>query len=182
MKKMMIGAALVAAVVCGCRVVEVTRPGQTVATLDGKVVTTKAGEPVILDGGWSVYHNQHWMWTQVDTMDAHIKPDDISFSMNGLNSQPSSNLVALVETSFNGVNTLAAKIIAACVTSGGSTAAEAAITLGTALYQKFKAAGGDETKATVTTDASGNVVVTDGTVTCNGSECTTCTDGSCTVK
>lgn len=173
--KKLVFAALVAAVAAGCRVVEVTRPGQTVATLDGKVVTTKDGEPVILDGGWSVYHNQHWMWTQVDTMDAHIKPNDISFSMNGLNSQPSSNLVALVETSFNGVNTLAAKIIAACVTSGGATAGEASVILGKALYDKFVAAGGDQSKATVTTDAKGNVVVSDGTVTCNGSECTTCT-------
>lgn len=187
MKKIMLAAFAVAfavAFMTGCRVVEVENYGEEVARdADDKPVLLADGRIQTVKKGWSVYHNQHWMLTEADNISAKIKPDEISFDMNGLTTRPDgTNLVSLVNTSFNGVNTLAAKIIAACVTSGGSTAGEAAVIFGKAIYSKFKAAGGDETKAKITTDASGNVTVSDGTVTCSGSECSECTDGSCSLK
>ena len=171
----------------GCRVVEVENYGEEIARdADDKPVLLADGRIQTVKKGWSVYHNQHWMLTEADKISATVKPDEITFDMNGLNPRPDgTNLVALINTSFNGVNTLAAKIIAACVTSGGSTAGEAAVILGKNLYTKFKAAGGDESKAKIITDANGNVTVSDGCVTCNSSECTTCsecTDGSCSLK
>lgn len=180
MKKVMF-AAVVAAFAAGCRVVEVENYGEEIARdADDKPVLLADGRIQTVKKGWTVYHNQHWMLTEADKISATVKPEEITFDMNGLNSRPDgTNLVSLINTSFNGVNTLAAKIIAACVTSGGSTVGEAAVILGKALYDKFKAAGGDDAKAAISTDAKGNVTVTDGTVTCSGSECSICSDGSC---
>lgn len=179
--KKVVFAAIVAAVAAGCRVVEVENYGEEIARdADDKPVLLADGRIQTVKKGWSVYHNQHWMLTEADKISATVKPEEITFDMNGFNTRPDgTNLVALVNTSFNGVNTLAAKIIAACVTSGGSTVGEAAVILGQAIYKKFVEAGGDQSKATITTDTAGNVTVSDGNVTCNGAECSLCTDGSC---
>ena len=174
MKKIMF-AALAVAFAAGCRVVEVENYGEEIARdADDKPVLLADGRIQTVKKGWSVYHYQHWMLTEADKIAATVKPDEITFDMNGLNSRPDgTNLVALINTSFTGVNTLAAKIIAACVTSGGSVGAEAAAEIGRTLYQKFIAAGGKEDAAKVFTDKN-TVTVTDGTVTC-----TECTDGNC---
>lgn len=188
MKQIMIAAILVA-VAAGCRVVEVENYGEEIARdADDKPVLLADGRIQTVKKGWTVYHNQHWMLTEADKISATVEPEKITFDMNGLNTRPDgTNLVALISTSFNGVNTLAAKIIAACVTSGGSVGAEAVVEVAKTLYNKFKAAGGDETKATVSTDTSGNVTVTDGNVICTeciGGNCSdgSCTNGNCTVK
>jgi len=179
MKKMVMLAAA-AAMLGGCRVVEVDNRGEEVARdQDGKPVLLQDGSIQTVKKGWSVYHNQHWMVTEADSLSASVKKDEINFALNGLNSRPDgTNLVALVDTSFSGVNTLVAKVAAAVATSGGSTAGDAALTLATSIYNKFKSAGGDESKATVSTSSDGKVTVSDGTISATAS----CADGSCTVK
>ena len=163
----------------GCRVVKVDTRGEEIAR-------DKDGNPVLLDGkiqtarkGWEVYHNQHWMVTEADSLTATVKPDDIAFALNGLNSHPDgTNLVALVSSSMEGAATLAAKIGAAIATGGGSTAAEGGASAVVALAKQacalFTSKGGDATKASVSTASDGTVTVTDGsnTVTCKDGECT----------
>ena len=155
----------VAAMVTGCRSVEVKNFGEEVVTNgDGQPILTPDGKIQTIKKGWRVDHFQHWMITEADAIAAHVKPDEISVSINGLNSRPDgTNVVALVDTSIKGATELAAKISAAIVSSGGSAGVEAAAS---ALASKFLASGGSADKATVS--------VSDGVV--------TCTDGSCTVS
>jgi len=176
----MCAAILGCAIVSGCRVVEVENKGEEIARdADGKPVLLQDGTIQTVKRGWTVYHNQHWMITEADSLTASVKPSEISFAINGLNSRPDgTNLVALVDTSFSGVNTLVAKVAAAIATSGGSVASESAMSLATQLYNKFKSSGGDDTKASVVTGSDGTITITDGTVT----QTATCTDGSCTAK
>lgn len=174
MHKTMMLAAIAAMAICGgCRVVEVENRG------DG-FLTDKDGQPVLVNGqpvkyskGWNIYHNQHWMATEVDNMEAHIKPEDISFSMNKLTAKPSEELRLLVDTSLKGAAELAAKIGAAIATSGGSVAGDAAVSAIKSAVSSYISKGGSVENATVTCEGS-NCTITDGTVT------ETCTD--CIVK
>ena len=173
MKKMMITLAAVAlCAFAGCRNVYVANNGEDVIrNKDGSVLVDKDGNAQKCKKGWVVDQKQHWMWTVCDGMHASINPDGtITFDMNGLNSQPSSNLTALVTGSLAGVAELATKVGAAIATSGGSVATEAAASGLSAMVNKFIAAGGDASKATVTC-SGGNCTVTDGTVT---ETCTNC--------
>ena len=174
MRKIMI-AAMFAACAAGCRVVEVENFGEEVAMdADGKPVILADGRIQTIKKGWSVYHNQHWMITEADQMNATIRPDAIEFSLNGFNSKPDGeNLNALVKNVLDGVANLAAKIGAAVATSGGSAGADAVA----AMVGEFVSKGGDLDKATVTV-ADGNIVCTDGTCIVSGA----CADGSCEVK
>ena len=151
----------------GCRVVEVENKGEEVARDgDGQPVLLKDGSIQTVKKGWSVYHNQHWMWTKADSITASVKKDEINFAMNGLNTAPSSNLVALVDTSFTGAATLATKVGAAIATSGGTTAADVVA----GWVSKFIAAGGNADKATVSCK-DGSCTITDGSVTCVDGNC-----------
>lgn len=176
MKKLMF-ADLIAAVAAGCRVVEVESRGEG-------IVTDANGAPLVVNGvlqkynkGWNVYHNQHWMMTKADTMEAHIKPDDISFSMNGLDAQPSEYSVKYIDTVFTGTTTLASKVVAACLTGGISVAAESGAQTIENMVKLYAAKGGNVEKAEITVDKDkGTVSVSDGTV-CES--CTVCADGNC---
>lgn len=164
-----------AAFFSGCRVVEVENFGEEVVRdADDKPVTLPDGHIQTIKKGWSVYHNQHWMITQADTIEAKVKPEEIAFALNGLNTKPDAEGVkGLVQASLEGSANLAAKIGAAVATSGGSVGAEAVA----AWVKKFVDAGGDAEKATVS--------VTDGSVTCTDGSCTVvgaCADGSCEIK
>ena len=171
MKKLMAVAALAAlGLAAGCRVVEVENRGEG-------IVTDANGAPVLVDGnivkyskGWNVYHNQHWMTTEADSMEAHIKPEDISFSMNKLNTRPSEELNKLVDTSLKGAAELAAKVGAAIATSGGSVAGEAAYSALKTAIANYISKGGDVEKAAVET-SGGDVTITDGTVTETCADC-----------
>ena len=154
----------------GCKSVEVERNAQSLATIESAdgtraVVKDAAGNPVILDGGWSVDYFQHWMWMKLDSLNA-TAGTGVTLSLNGYESGVDSNLVALVKTSLDGATQLAAKIAAAIATSGGSAAADGVA----ALVKKFVASGGDVSKATVSC-ANGACTVTDGAVT---EVCTDC--------
>ena len=174
MKKIMF-AALVAAVAAGCRVVEVESRGEG-------IVTDANGAPLVVNGvlqkynkGWNVYHNQHWMMTKADTMEAHIKPDDISFSMNGLDAQPSEYSVKYIDTVFTGTTTLASKVVAACLTGGISVAAESGAQTVENLCKLYAAKGGNVEKTEITVDKNaGTVTLSDGAVTESAKVCENC--------
>ena len=169
MKKLMMAFAAVAVVLAGCRVVEVENRGEEIARdADGKPVTLQDGTIQTVKRGWSVYHNQHWMVTEADSLTAHVEAGKIDFALNGLNARPDgTNLNALVVGSLEGAANLAAKVGAAVATSGGSTGAEAVA----AWVKSFVAAGGDPAKATVSC-ADGSCTITDGAVTCKDGSCT----------
>lgn len=171
MKKLMVVAALAAlGLAAGCRVVEVENRGEG-------IVLDKEGAPVLVDGkivkyskGWNVYHNQHWMATEADSMEAHIKPEDISFSMNKLSTAPSEELNKLVDTSLKGAAELAAKVGAAIATSGGSVAGEAGYEALKTAISNYISKGGDTAKATVESK-DGSVTITDGNVSETCADC-----------
>ena len=170
MKKLMTICALAAlAFAGGCRVVEVENRGEGFLTdKDGQPVLVN-GQPVRYAKGWNVYHNQHWMVTEADNLEAHIKPEDISFSMAKLNTKPSEELGKVIDTSLKGAAELAAKVGAAIATSGGSVAGEAAASGLRSLVEKYITKGGSVENAKVTCEG-GSCTITDGTVT------ETCTD------
>lgn len=163
MKKLMTIAAL-AATATACRVVEVENHGE------GILVDTN-GAPVLVKGnivryskGWTVYHNQHWMATEADSLEASVKAGEIYFSLNKLNTSPSEELAHLVDVSLQGAAQLAAKIGAAIATSGGSVAGDAAKAKIKRAIEKFVAKGGDVSKATVDC-SNGACSISDGTIT-----------------
>lgn len=165
MKKIMAAALAGLATVAGCRVVEVENRGEEIALdADGKPVTLQDGTIQTVKRGWSVYHNQHWMVTEADSLTAHVEAGKIDFALNGLNARPDgTNLNALVVGSLEGAANLAAKVGAAVATSAEAVAA---------WVKSFVAAGGDPAKATVSC-ADGSCTITDGAVTCKDGSCTT---------
>ena len=110
MKRIMAAALAGLATVAGCRVVEVENRGEEIARYaDGKPVMLPDGKIQTVNKGWSVYHNQHWMVTEADSLAAHVEAGRIDFSLNGLNTRPDgTNLNALVVGSLEGAANLAA--------------------------------------------------------------------------
>ena len=186
-KMMMIAAACVAAVsITGCKSIEVERHPQSLATVanaDGtvSVVRDAANNPVVLDGGWEVDYFQHWNWQRFDSLSAKAGKD-VSLDINNYASGADSNLVALVDTSLTGATKLIATAAEAYVkVAGGGAQADTALAVGQKIYEFFKSKGGDEAKATVTTDTASNTVkVDDGTTCVQCDSAGNCTD--CTVK
>ncbi len=165
MKKMLLLVTCALFALVGCRVVEVQNHGEEVARdADGKPVLLQDGSIQTVKKGWEIYHNQHWMTTRADSLSASIKKDEISFSLNGLNTEPSSNLVALVDTSLSGIALLTEKVAAAIVTAGGSTASDAVKSAIATAIKNYVNNGGDTAKATVECK-DGDCVITDGSVT-----------------
>lgn len=168
MKKLLILAAL-AATATACRVVEVENHGE------GILVDTN-GAPILVKGnivryskGWTVYHNQHWMATEADSLEASVKAGEISFALNKLNTSPSEELAHLVDVSLQGAAQLAAKIGAAIATSGGSVASDAVKSKIKKAVANFVNRGGNVNTATVSCE-NGACTISDGSVT------ETCTD------
>ena len=179
MNKLMMAFAVGAAILSmtGCKSISVDRRGFDVARdAQGNIVCTN-GVPVILDRGWEVEYWQHWQLVKFDDLAASVKPGEITLSIGGYYSAADSNLVALVDVSLRGAAELAAKIGTAIATCGGSAAAEggaaAIAALAKTAYAKFKAKGGNEAKAVVTSAADGTVTVSDGSVGVS------CKDGVC---
>lgn len=167
MRKLMIAAVLAACAV-GCRVVKVENYGEEIARdADGKPVVLVDGRLQTIKKGWSVYHNQHWMITEADQMNAKIKPEAIEFSLNGLNTKPDGeNLNALVKNLLDGAAELATKVGAAIATAGGTACADSI----SGLVAKFIKAGGKVEKASVSCK-DGSCTITDGATTCTGGSC-----------
>ena len=176
-------ACLMAGGLTGCRAVTVENYGEEIARdADEKPVTLADGRIQTVKKGWRVHHNQHWMNTKADSIEAHIKPEDISFAMNGLNTQPSEELNKLVGTSLDGLT----KLVVACADAytkiaGGGAQADTALAVGKKVLEYFSSQGGDLTKATVTTTADNKLQVSDGStcVSCDAAgNCTDCSISS----
>ena len=181
-KLMMIALAACAAVITGCRAVTVENYGEEIARdAESKPVTLADGRIQTVKKGWKVHHNQHWMTTRADSITASVKPEEIAFALNGLNTQPSEELNKLVGTSLDGLT----KLVVACADAytkiaGGGAQADVALTSAKKVLEYFSAKGGDVSKATVTTDTAAKLLkVSDGTtcVSCDAAgNCSTCSD------
>lgn len=167
-----------AAVVAGCKSIEVERHGQALA-LDnaGNVVKTADGNPLVLDRGWKVDYFQHWNWQRFDALSAEAGAAKLS--INNYASGADSNLVALVSTSIQGATNLIATAADAYVKIAGGAQADTALGVGKKIYEYFANAGGDVASATVTAENS-VVKVTDGSVAIQCDSAGNCTD--CTVR
>ena len=177
---MMIALAACAAVIAGCRAVTVENYGEEIARdAENRPVTLADGRIQTVKKGWKVHHNQHWMNTTADSVTASVKPEEIAFAMNGLNSQPSEELGKVVEKAFDGGTKLVTAIGEAYVKiAGGGAQASTVLSSAEKIYEYFKGKGGDAEKATVTTTADNKVQVTDGTtcIQCDSAgNCTDCT-------
>lgn len=155
-----IGAAVMAS---GCKSIAVDRRGHHVAMDgDGQVIRNAAGEPVILDLGWSVDYFQHWNWQRFEEL--HAKAGEAEFDLNGYEGgAAASNLVALVAVSLDGVATVAEKVVKAIVSQGASIAGSVGSAAIQAAAERFVAAGGDAAAAKIEC-RDGSCTITDGTV------------------
>ena len=164
MKKPIIAfAALAAALLTGCKSIEVDRRGQALATdKNGEVVKTAGGDPLILDQGWSVDYFQHWNWQQFDSLSAKAGQAELAIN-NYQGGESASNLVATIATSFDGGTKLVTAIGEAYVKiAGGGAQASTALDVTQKVLNYFKSKGGDESKAAVTTTADNKLQLSDG--------------------
>ncbi len=178
-KLMMIALAACAAAMTGCKSIEVDRRGQALATdANGAVVKTAAGEPLVLDMGWSVDYFQHWNWQEFDALSAKAGQAELAIN-NYRGGADATNLTALVQTSFDGGTKLAIAIGEAYTKiAGGGAQASTVLSSAQKIYEYFKSKGGDAEKATVTTTADNKVQVTDGSTCVECDAAGNCTDCS----
>ena len=162
----------------GCRAVTVENYGEEIARdADEKPVTLADGRIQTVKKGWRVHHNQHWMTTRADSITASVKPEEIAFALNGLNTQPSEELNKLVGTSLDGLT----KLVVACADAytkiaGGGAQADVALSSAKKVLEYFAAKGGDASKATVTVDEAAKLLKVS-----DGSTCVSCdAAGNCT--
>lgn len=185
-KLMMIAlAACAAAMMTGCKSIEVERKAQTLATVqnaDGtaQVVKDATGNPIVLDGGWSVDYFQQWNWQEFAALTAKAGQAELAIN-NYRGGADATNLTALVETSFAGGANLATAIGEAYVKiAGGGAQASTVLTSAQKVYEYFTGKGGDASKAKVTVDEAAKLLkVSDGTtcVSCDAAgNCSTCSD------
>lgn len=166
----------------GCRAVTVENYGEEIARdADDKPVTLADGRIQTVKKGWRVHHNQHWMNTKADSITASVKPEEIAFAMNGLNTQPSEELNKLVGTSLDGLTKLAVAVGEAYEKiAGGGAQADVALKSTARIISYFRDKGGDVSKATVTTDeAAKTLKVTDGStcISCDAAgNCSDCSE------
>ncbi len=183
MNRLLILAALAALfVTTGCKSIEVERRPSKLATITDTngtvtVVKDKVGNPIVLDGGWSVDYFQHWNWQKFDSFSAAAGAG-VTLQINNYQSGADSNLVALVHTSLDGLTKLVATAADAyCKVAGGGAQADTAVKVAGKIAKYFTDKGGDVSKAKVTTDATAKTVtVTDGTTAIQCDAAGNCTD------
>ena len=173
-------AAIAMTTATGCRAVTVRNYGEEVVRdADDKPVTLADGRIQTVKKGWRVHHNQHWMTTSADSISATVKPEEIAFAMNGLNSKPSEELAKLVDVSLDGMTKLVVAVGEAYTKiAGGGAQADTALNVAAKVANYFKGKGGDVTKAEVTTVAD-KLRVSDGTtcVECDAAgNCSDCSE------
>ena len=183
-KLMLIALAACAAAITGCKSIEVDRKAQSLATVqnaDGtaQVVKDAAGNPIILDGGWSVDYFQHWNWQEFDALSAKAGQAELSIN-NYKGGADATNLTQLVHTSLDGLTKLAVAVGEAYEKiAGGGAQASTVLKTSKNVLEYFTSKGGDATKANVTVDeAAKTLKVTDGTtcISCDSAgNCTDCT-------
>ena len=183
-KLMLIALAACAAAITGCKSIEVDRKAQSLATVqnaDGtaQVVKDAAGNPIILDGGWSVDYFQHWNWQEFDSLAAKAGQAELAIN-NYKGGADATNLTQLVHTSLDGLTKLAVAVGEAYEKiAGGGAQASTVLKTSKNVLEYFTSKGGDATKANVTVDeAAKTLKVTDGTtcISCDSAgNCTDCT-------
>ena len=156
------------AVCSGCKSVEVERNAQSLATIESAdgtrtVVKDAAGNPVILDGGWTVDYFQHWNWQKFDSLKATAGAG-VSLDINKYEGgADATNLTQLVQTSLDSMTKLTVAVGEAYTKIAGGAQAGTVLDVAAKVANYFKNSGGDAEKATVTTDtATGTLTVTDG--------------------
>ena len=173
MKKlmMMIALAACAAAMTGCVAIEVEDYGD-------EVVKDSAGNPVCASNGvvQTVHKGQRWHLNKNMVEQAYDEVEFerqlhnvVKFRISNYKDAVSPELNKIIDTSFKGAAELAAKIVAAIATSGGSVAGEAAYSALSQSIKSYLSKGGSAENATVECK-DGSCTITDGTVT------ETCTD------
>ena len=186
MKKLMILAALVA-VAAGCQTrvtaekfPEQVLPVQDKITVDGKeqLVTTHYQ---IASGGWyATARSPLYAAEALKGLSLGVETNGtVRLDMNEYSRDLSTNSVAMVREMFSGGAQLVTAIGDAYVKiAGGGAQASTVLSSASKIYEYFVGAGGDASKATVTT-ADGKVRVTDGStcITCDANgACSPCAD------
>lgn len=187
MKKLlmlMLAACAAIATTTGCKSIEVTRHGQKLATVAdtngvARVAFDAKGEPILLDGGWSVDYFQHMNWQKFDSLHA-TAGTGVALDINNYTSGADSNLVALTHASLDGLTKLVVAVGDAYTKiAGGGAQADTALNVAARVASYFREKGGDVSNATVT--ASGDrLTVSDGTTCIECDAAGNCTD--CEVK
>ena len=190
MNKLMIVAAIAAvSMLTGCQsVFEVTKNPESVHPIE-KVVQVNGQDQVIVEryekssGGYNGYYRAPlWSTEHIKGVKASVKTDGtFDLGIQDYQKDFSTNAVTMTREMFSGSAQLATAIGDAYVKiAGGGAQADTVNKVIAKAYNLFKSSGGDETKATVTTDpSSGTLKVSDGTtcVTCDRSG--NCTAGAC---
>ena len=163
-----VGVALLA-VCSGCKSVEVERNAQSLATIESAdgtrtVVKDAAGNPVILDGGWSVDYFQHWNWQKFDSLKATAGAG-VSLDINNYEGgADATNLTQLVQTSLDSMTKLTVAVGEAYTKIAGGAQADTVLDVAAKVANYFRNSGGDASKANVVTNADGKTLtVSDGT-------------------
>lgn len=153
----------------GCKSVEVERNAQSLATIESAdgtktIVKDAAGNPVILDGGWSVDYFQHWNWQKFDSLKATAGAG-VSLDINNYEGgADATNLTQLVQTSLDSMTKLTVAVGEAYTKISGGAQAATALDVAAKVANYFRNSGGDASKANVVTDADGKTLtVSDGT-------------------
>ena len=188
-------AACGAAILSGCQTritatknAEVAQPNQEVVKVNGEdQVINKSYQ--VTSGGWeATARSPLWATETLKGLVLGVETNDtVRMELKAYGRDLSTNAVTMTREMFSGGAQLAIAIgDAYCKIAGGGAQADTVTKVVAKAYNLFKGSGGDEAKATVTTDpATGTLKITDGTtcVTCDKSgNCTTgnCSTGTCT--
>lgn len=163
-----VGVALIG-ICSGCKSVEVERNAQSLATIESAdgtrtVVKDAAGNPVILDGGWTVDYFQHWNWQKFDSLKATAGAG-VSLDINKYEGgADATNLTQLVQTSLDSMTKLTVAVGEAYTKIAGGAQADTVLDVAAKVANYFRNSGGDASKANVVTNADGKTLtVSDGT-------------------
>ena len=196
MNKLNLIAAIVAAtIMTGCQTritatknAEVANPVQKVVQVNGQDVLI-TDHYQVTSGGWeATARSPLWATETLKGLVLGVETNGtVRMELDAYGRDLSTNAVAMTREMFSGGAQLAIAIgDAYCKIAGGGAQADTVTKVVAKAYNLFKGSGGDETKATVTTDpATGTLKVSDGTtcVTCDKSgNCTAgnCSTGTCT--
>ena len=163
-----VGVALIG-ICSGCKSIEVERNAQSLATIESAdgtrtVVKDAAGNPVILDGGWTVDYFQHWNWQKFDSLKATAGAG-VSLDINKYEGgADATNLTQLVQTSLDSMTKLTVAVGEAYTKIAGGAQADTVLDVAAKVANYFRNSGGDASKANVVTNADGKTLtVSDGT-------------------
>lgn len=179
--------AVIAAALTGCQTVitaekypENILPIQEKVTVNGSEQVIATGY-LIASGGWSAKARSPLYASEaLNGLEIGIHTNgSVTLSLEKYQRDLSTNSVVMVKEMFQGGTQLVTAIGEAYVKiAGGGAQAAAATDVATKVYTSFKTAGGDATKASVTT-VGDTVKVSDGSVYTTCTADGTCTNGSC---